>query len=260
MSTPSHADVEEVPFGSYGHEFKSGGSWGSSIAASGTIYVLLGILLASGMATKSYIERKKPVEVKFVEKVAPPPPPAPAPKPVEAKPIEPKVIPKQTAPAAVVPKDLKVRKLDKPAPPKELVAPKDMPLSAAPETDAALDQGIAVYGDGAGDAAGLEGGSGGIPGGIVEHPDTIAVASVRPEPPYPSGALSEGREGSVLLRCVVLANGKTHSCEVVQGDGDFANTAMDTIKTKWEWKPGELQGRPVNTVQSVVVNFKIQVG
>jgi protein TonB len=94
----------------------------------------------------------------------------------------------------------------------------------------------------------------------VDHPDTIAVASVRPEPPYPPSALSEGREGSVLLRCVVLANGKTHSCEVVQGDGDFATTASDTIKAKWEWKPGELQGRPVNTVQSVVVNFKIQVG
>jgi TonB family protein len=257
MSTPSQ--VDEAPFGSYGHEFKSGGSWGSSLAASSTIYVLLGILLASGMATKSYIERKKPVEVKFVQKVAPPAP-APAPKPVEAKPIEPKVIPKQTAPAAVVPKDMKVRRLDKPVPPKELVAPKEMPLSAAPETDASLDQGIAVYGDGAGDAAGLEGGSGGIPGGIVAHPDTIAVASVRPEPPYPPAALSQGREGSVRLRCIVLANGKTHSCEVVDGDGDFANTAVDTIRARWEWKPAELQGRPVNTVQSVVVNFKIQVG
>ena len=258
MNAPT--PVEESPFGTYGHEFKGGGSWGSSIAASSTIYVLLGILLASGMATKTYIDRKKPVGVKFVEKIAPPTPAPPPPKPVEVKPIEPKVLPKQTAPAAVVPKDLKVRKLDQPPPPKELVAPKDMPNAAAPETDARLDQGIAVYGDGAGDAAGLEGGAGGIPGGIVAHPDTLAVASVRPEPPYPPSALSEGREGSVLLRCVVLANGKTHSCEVVDGDGDFANTAVDTIRTKWQWKPAELEGKPVNVQQTVVVNFKIQVG
>jgi protein TonB len=249
MAAPSH--LEESPFGSYGHEFKSGGSWGSSLVASSGIYVLLGILLASGMATKTYIERKKPVQVKFVEKVARPKPIAlPPPKPIEVKPIEPKVLPKQAAPAAVVPKDMKVRKLDKPPPPKELVAPKDMPLEAAPEVDASLDQGIAVYGEG----------SGGIPGGIVAHPDKRAFAAVRPEPPYPPRALAEGREGSVLLRCVVLANGKTHSCEVVDGDGDFATTAVDTVKTKWEWKPAELQGKAVNAIQSVVVNFKIQVG
>jgi len=254
-------NLEDNPFGSYGDDFKSGGSWGSSLAASSTIYVLVGLLVASGMATKSYIERKKPVPVKFVEKVVRPKPVAPPPpKPVEAKPIDPKVLPKQTAPAAVVPKDMKVRKLDKPPPPKDLVAPKDMPLEAAPEIDAALDQGIAVYGDGPGDAAGLEGGSGSIPGGIVAHPDKLAIAAIRPEPPYPPSALSEGREGSVLLRCVVLANGKTHSCEVVDGEGDFANTAAETVKSRWEWKPALLEGRAVNVIQSVVVNFKIQVG
>ena len=251
---------DESPFGSYGHDFKTSGSWGSSLVASSTIYVLVGIVLASGMATKTYIERKKPVPVKFVEKVVKPRPVAPTPKPIEVKPIEPKVLPRQATPAPAVPKDMKIRKLDKPPPPKELVAPKDMPLDAAPEADASLDQGIAVYGDGPGDAAGLEGGFGGIPGGIVSNPDRRAIASVRPDPPYPSTALSEGREGSVILRCVILANGKTHSCEVVNGDGDFVNTAVDTVKTRWEWQPAELQGKAVNAIQSVVVNFRIQVG
>jgi TonB family protein len=259
MALPTTPD--ESPFGSYGQGFKTRGSWVSSLAASGTIYVLIGVLLASGMATKTYIERKKPVAVKFVEKVVKAPPVAPAPKAIEAKPIEPKVLStKQQAPAAVVPKDMKVRKLDKPPPPTELVAPKTMPLEAAPEMDASLDQGIAVYGDGPGDAAGLEGGSGGIPGGIVSNPDKRAVAAVRPEPPFPPTALSEGREGSVLLRCVVLANGKTHSCEVIDGQGDFATSAAETVKARWEWSPAELKGKAVNVIQSVVVHFKIQVG
>jgi protein TonB len=260
MADPIQLD-DESPFGSYGHGFTTQGSWASSLAASSTIYVLLGLLLASGMATKTYIERKKPVAVKFVEKVVKPPPIAPPQaKPLEAKPIEPKVLPKQAAPAAAVPKDMKVRKLDKPPPPKELVAPKDMPLEAAPETDASLDQGIAVYGDGPGDAAGLEGGAGGFAGGIVQNPDTRAVAAVRPNPPYPPVALSEGREGSVLLRCIVLANGKTHSCEVIDGDKEFGSSAVDTVKNQWEWRPAELKGKAVNVIQSVVVNFKIQVG
>jgi TonB family protein len=260
MAAPNPFE-DESPFGAYGHEMRTGGSWGSSLVASSTIYVLMGLVLASGVATKQYIERKKPVQVKFVEKVAKPRPVAPPPpKPVEVKPIEPKVTPKQAAPAPAVPKDMKVRKLDKPPPPKELVAPKDMPLDAAPEADPSLDQGIAIYGDGPGDAAGLEGGFGGVPGGIVANPDTRAVASVRPDPPYPTKALSDGREGSVLLRCVVLANGKTHSCEVVDGESEFANTAVDTVKTRWEWKPAELQGKAVNAIQSVVVNFRIQVG
>jgi protein TonB len=254
--------VPQNPFGSYGTDLDTGRSWFSSLIASSGIYLLLGLLVASGMATKTMIERKRPVPVKFVEKVVRPPAPvAPPPKPVELKPIEPKVLPtKQAAPAPAVPKDMKVRKLDKPPPPKELVAPKDMPLDAAPEADASLDQGVAVYGDGPGDAAGLEGGMGGIPGGIVSNPDKRAVASVRPEPPYPSVALSDGREGSVVLRCIVLANGKTHSCELMDGDPEFATTAIDTVRTRWEWAPGELHGKAVNTLQSVVVNFKIQVG
>src|SRR4026207_2483783 len=100
MTAPSegHPQLAHNTSGSYGHEFKSSASWGSSIAASSTIYVLLGLLLASGLATKSYINRKKPVAVKCVKKTAPPTP-APPPKPVEVKPVEPKVLPKQTAPA-----------------------------------------------------------------------------------------------------------------------------------------------------------------
>lgn len=255
-------DVEvSNPFGSYGRGVETQRSWLSSLLASSGVYLLIGIVLASGVATQRIIERKKPVQVKFVEKVVKPvPPPPTAPKPLELKPPPPQVLQKQAAPPPPIPKDLKVRKLDKPPPPKELVAPKDMPLDAAPETDASLDQGIAVYGDGAGDAAGLEGGYGaGVPGGIVGKPDKRAVASVRPEPPYPPVALSEGREGSVVLRCVVLANGKTHSCEAVQGDEPFVSSAIETIKGRWAWNPGELQGRSVNVVESVVVNFKIQV-
>jgi hypothetical protein len=58
----------------------------------------------------------------------------------------------------------------------------------------------------------------------------------------------------------VLATGKTHSCELIDGTQEFATVAIETVKGRWTWNPAELQGKPVNTVQSVLVNFKIQVG
>lgn len=261
--TPATPQPEvENPFGAYGHGFETRRSWLSSLAASSGVYLALGLLAASITATTTIIERKKPVEVKFVEKtVKPPPPPVAAPKPVDPKPATPpKVETKQAAPAAVVPKDMKVRKLDKPPPAKELIAPTDVPLEAAPEGDASQDS-IGVYGDGAGDAAGLEGGQGsGIPGGLVTNPDVLAQATVRPEPPYPDDMLVAGRQATVVLKCVVLADGTVFRIDVVSGEEPFLAAAMETIKTRWKFEPGKLRGRNVNTMQTVTVNFKIMVG
>lgn len=269
MPVPAHAPSTgaDNPFGSFGHEFESRRSWVSSLAASSTVYVLLGLVAASVTATKTYIERKKPVPVKFVEKVVKPPPPAPPmpkepPKPVELKPPPPpKLEARQQAPNPAVPKDLKVRKLDTPPPPKELVAPTEMPQTAPAEADPSLDQGIAVYGDGRGDATGLEGGYGsGIAAGIVDNPDVLAQAVSKPDPAYPEDMLVAGRQATVVLKCVVLADGTVHSVEVLEGEEPFTTAAIEAIKKKWKFEPGKLRGRNVNSVQTVTVNFKILVG
>jgi protein TonB len=143
-------------FSHYGRPEQSPHNWIAAVLGSSALYVVAGVaLVALSAITKEIIIEKK-VDLTFVETVIKEePPPPPPPKPVEIE--KPKPAP---AAAPVIPKDMKVRKLDKPPPAKELVAPKEMPLEAPKEADPSQDKGIAVYGEpGKGDPAGLEGGS-----------------------------------------------------------------------------------------------------
>src|SRR2546425_11108743 len=93
--------------------------WLASLAASSVIYVALGAaIVLMGTATKRIVQDKR-VDVTFVERIVKEQPPPPPPEPVPA--------PAPQAPAAMAPvvrPDQKIRKLEKPPPPKELVAPK----------------------------------------------------------------------------------------------------------------------------------------
>jgi len=149
------------PLFSYGSSEQGPQHWFVAFFSSSLIYILVAVAVVTiGTATKKIIQEQK-VDLTFVETVVkePPPPPPPV---VEEKP--------KPAPAAapVIPKDMKVRKLDAPPPPKELVEPKQMPEAAPKEADPSQDKGIALYGDaGQGDPAGLEGGMvGGVAGGL----------------------------------------------------------------------------------------------
>src|SRR5262245_38888025 len=141
-------------FGGYGDPVGTGRSWFASLTASAAIYVGIAVAVVLLGSASQKLVKKKPVDITFVEKVAEAPPPPPP--PVEIK--QPEAAP---AAAPVVRPDQKIRKLDKPPPPKELVAPKDMPQNVPQEADPSQDKGIAVYGEGKGDPAGLEGGTAG---------------------------------------------------------------------------------------------------
>ncbi|HYD50690.1 MAG TPA: hypothetical protein VEB21_20200, partial [Terriglobales bacterium] len=156
---PAPREDNSTTFGHYGEIEHVSQNWAAALFTSSIAYVLLaGLALVAGKYTKDYIAPPAPpVEVKFVEKIAAPEPPPvvqkiepPPPPKLEAKPL-----PQSPAAAAVVPKNMKIRKLDSPPPAKELVAPLEIPMTAPAEADSALDQGVAVYGDpGTGDPAG----------------------------------------------------------------------------------------------------------
>ena len=75
-------------FGSYGHtEAETSRSWFSSLAASSVIYVGIALLVLSIPVTQRIVEKRKEVEIKFVEKVVKPSPSPPP--PVQAPRIEP---------------------------------------------------------------------------------------------------------------------------------------------------------------------------
>ena len=242
-------------FGAYGAPVDTSRSWLTSITASALIYVGIAAAVVTLGSATSKLVRKAPVEITFVEKVAEPPPPAP---PVELKPA--------AAPAAapVVRPDQKIRKLDKPPPPKELVAPKDMPKQAPREADPSEDKGVAVYGDpGKGDPAGLEGGTqGGVVGGKVgaialpEDAVPPMPANGNPIPPYPQEARASGKQGMVVLKVVILADGRVADVQVMRGEEPFVSAAVQTVKG-WHYTPALFKGQPITVYRIIQIPFRL---
>jgi protein TonB len=243
-------------FGSYDAPAQDASHWLASLTASSAIYVgLVLVAFVVGSVTKEIV-REKATEITFVEKVIQEPPPPPPP-PIEVK--------REPPPAAapVVRPDQKIRKLDKPPPPKELVAPKDMPLEKPAEADPSQDKGIAVYGEGEGDPAGLEGGTaggkaGGQVGAIALPEDGVAPTPDADNriPTYPQEAKAAGRTGMVILKVVIRADGVVTDVQVMRGDEPFVSAAVTAVKT-WKYKPALYKGQPITVYRIIQIPFKL---
>jgi protein TonB len=247
------------PFGGY----TQGGDkrqWGASLAASSLLYVGLALLAAVIGGRQAVRVAEKAVNVTFVNKIAEPPP-APPPMPVpEVKPQAP------AAAAPIVRPDQKVRHLDKPPPPKPMVAPREMPKQAPAEADPSQDKGVAVYGEGNnGDAAGLEGGvtNGGVVGGQVGGAIALPEDGTPPlpdrsneKPPYPQEAKATGKTGTVVLKVVILADGRVAQVTVVRGEEPFVSAAVAAVKT-WKYEPARFKGQAITVYQMIQIPFRL---
>lgn len=267
--------MAQEAFGSFTHYGESAekGSWLSSLLASSAIYVVLGLLVLSIPVTRHIVEQRRPVEVKFVQRVVKAPPPIDLPKieqPVQAPVTAPKPLtePKPAAAAAapIVRPDQKIRRLEAPPPPKELTAPKDMPKEEAPEVDPELDKGIAVWGDGGkGDVAGLEGGIvGGVAGGMVgggvmavpEDADPPIPSPRNPKPVYPPQAVANKQTGVVVLKVIVLADGTVGDVGVLRGEEPFVSAAVAAVK-RWRYEPARWKGQAITVYRVVQIPFRL---
>lgn len=255
-TTPGTASPDHRTFGAYDAPDRGVGQWLASLGASSAIYVGLAVLaVALGSVTREVV-REKATEITFVEKVIQEPPPPPPP-PVEVKAEPP------PAAAPVVRPDQKIRRLDKPPPPKDLVAPKDMPLEKPAEADPSLDKGVAVHGDGEGDPAGLEGGTaGGVAGGqvgAIALPEE-AIAPTPEDgnrlPTYPQEARAAGRTGTVILKVVIRADGVVADVQVMRGEEPFVSAALAAVRT-WRYRPALYKGQPIAVYRIVQIPFKL---
>jgi len=244
-------------FGSYLQDRASPRDWRTSVAASAAIYATLAAAVVMLSSTAKKVASKLAVDVKFVERIVNEPPPPPA--PVEVKPQAP------AAMAPVVRPDQKVRHLDKPPPPKEMVAPKAMPKEAPREADPSEDKGVAVYGEGKGDAAGLEGGVaqggtlGGQVGGAIALPEDAeppTPARTNAVPAYPQEARASGRTGTVILKIVILADGTVANVQVLRGDEPFVSAAVEAVK-HWRYEPAHYKGQAIAVYRIIQIPFKL---
>lgn len=252
-------------FSSYNQPEAGPRPWWVAAAGSILVYALIGGLVASAARRAEPPPAAPRVELTFIDKIMKPePPPLPVPVPL---PVQPVAAPPRAAPAAapVVRLDQKVRKLDKPPPVKELVAPKEMPVEAPKEADPSEDKGVAVYGEpGVGDPAGLEGGrAAGVAGGwvgVIElPPDAIAPRPLRSNAPprYPESARRRGKAGRVKLRIAIYADGTAAVIEVVEGEEPFITAAREAV-ARWRYTPARHEGQAISVYRVVPINFNLE--
>jgi len=122
-------------------------------------------------------------------------------------------------------------------------------------------------GVGPGSGGGMGGGSGGgigsghgpgigpyrVGGGVREP-----VLIYKTLPGYTEEARKNRVEGIVLLEVVVRANGSVDNAKVVRGLGfGLDESALREVVTKWKFKPGTLEGRPVDVQALIEVSFRL---
>lgn len=80
-----------------------------------------------------------------------------------------------------------------------------------------------------------------------------------PPPPYPRRARELGQEGTVILLVLVDEGGNAAEVEVARSSGHrlLDGSAVATVKRKWKFRPGTLNGEPVATRVRVPIRFRI---
>jgi TonB family protein len=118
-------------------------------------------------------------------------------------------------------------------------------------------------GVGPGSGGGMGGGAGGgigsgvgpyVVGGGVRPPVPLA----QPLPLYTEDARKARVEGLVLVQAIVRKDGTVDSFKVIRGLGyGLDESAISTIATRWRFKPGTLNGVPVDVQANIEVSFRL---
>jgi len=118
-------------------------------------------------------------------------------------------------------------------------------------------------GVGPGSGGGYGGGSGGgigsgvgpyVSGNGVGEP----IAIEQPKPPYTEEARKNRTEGIVLLQVIIRSNGRVDGFKVLKSLGSgLDESAINTIATKWRFKPATFRGQPVDFQAQIEVTFRL---
>ena len=96
-----------------------------------------------------------------------------------------------------------------------------------------------------------------VMGSGVTDPQLI----VKTTPSYTSAAIRAKVEGTVVLRAIIRKNGQTDSFEVLRGLGHgLEEAAIQEISANWKFLPGTLNGKPVDVLSTIEVQFNLKNG
>ena len=206
---------------------------GERIAASASAITLnaavLMLMLVPLAATRLLPDPTVDIEVRFIPR-DPPPLVPPVPVPVTARPIVPQS------------QSLAVRR--QPLVPPAVAAPAEPGDIAVPNVLTAID------------------------GGETDPPVSVAPPqsgaqlqyALAPPPSYPREALREGLRGTVLLQVLVDTDGKPLQVDVAQSSGhrSLDRAAQRHVLARWTFRPALQDGRPVQAIGLVPVEFALR--
>ncbi len=92
----------------------------------------------------------------------------------------------------------------------------------------------------------------------IGGPVTAPVAIRSPLPAYTQEAGKRHVEGSVLLEVVIGKDGQARDAKVLRGLGyGLDESAVEAVTRNWTFRPGTLNGQPVNVAVNIEVSFRI---
>lgn len=118
-------------------------------------------------------------------------------------------------------------------------------------------------GYGPGEGGGMGGGRGGGIGSgvgpyVVGNGVSEPIPIYSPRPNYTEEARKARMEGVLVLQAIIRKDGTVDSFHVVKGLGyGLDEISINTIATKWKFKPGTLKGVPVDVLANIEVTFRL---
>lgn len=95
------------------------------------------------------------------------------------------------------------------------------------------------------------------------HPEAKPIAGVSPKriknvtPVYPSAALEQHLEGSIIMEILVDAAGHVADTRLVRSQAPFDEPAVAAVR-QWEFEPTLVNGTPTAVTMTVAVTFELQ--
>jgi protein TonB len=78
------------------------------------------------------------------------------------------------------------------------------------------------------------------------------------QPPYPTAEQRMEREGRVVIRVTIGADGRVHAAEKVSATSNaFYEATERHARARWRFRPATVDGRPVETTRTMTVVFQL---
>jgi TonB family protein len=93
---------------------------------------------------------------------------------------------------------------------------------------------------------------------VVGREVIAPVILLDPKPSYTEQARKERAQGVVLAQCIVRKDGTVGSCKIARELGyGLDESAVCTITARWRFKPGTLNGEPVDVLILIETSFRL---